>query len=150
MIHWRKSISFLIMLVLVFFATGCTESRNTEGVDSMLNDGVSVPTLEIQVAPSSINVSAIPEFIKITVTNTSEDLEYKGSYHYSIEYWDGEKWDQVLGPAVPDEEIIIRPADSAVFEYIQLNPAEHDYSIGEYRVNYNNYGYGEFSIVDER
>ena len=159
MINRKRIIPILIMLVLVLFVSGCTETNDVnqhpeeseDVVDEMesLKEDAPVPTLEIQVDPSSINVSAIPKFVTITVTNTSEDMEYRGSYHYTIEHWDDKDWVQIHCPAVQDESVIINPAESVVFEYIQLNPTGYDYFVGKYRVNYNNCGYGEFSIIDE-
>ena len=159
MIHWKRIVPILTVLVLILLLSGCTDKSNInqyleeseDVVDEMesLKEDASVPTIEIQVDPPSINVSAIPKFVSITVTNVSEDMEYRGSYHYTIEHWDNNDWVQIHCPAVQDESVIIPPAESVVFEYIQLNPTGYDYTVGKYRVNYNNCSYGEFSIIDE-
>ncbi len=160
LIYRRRITPLLTMLAVIFLISGCKESNNENQisgqkeevlneVESVIKENAPVPALEIQVDPSGIHLSAIPEFVKITVANTSEELEYKGSYHYSVEYWDNENWIPVCCPAVPDEEVKISPGESAVFDYIQLNPKEYDYSVGKYRVNYNNCGFGEFLIIDE-
>lgn len=145
-----------MIFVVISLISGCVKSNSENQtsdekeevineVESMIKENI--PTLEIQVEPSSIDISTVPESVKITITNTSEELEYRGSYHYSIEYWDNENWIQINCPAVFDEEVIIDPGESTVFEYIQLNPKGYNYSVGKYRVNYNNHGYGEFLII---
>ena len=48
------------------------------------------------------------------------DKEYKGSYHYSVEYWDNENWIPVCCPAVPDEEVKISPGESQILPHLRL------------------------------
>jgi hypothetical protein len=60
----------------------------------------------------------------------------------------GGEWITIHCPAVEDDSLIINPSESTVFEYVQLNPKGYDYSVGKYRVNFNNCAYGEFSIID--
>ncbi|MBO4497651.1 MAG: hypothetical protein J5739_05555 [Lachnospiraceae bacterium] len=157
-IYLKRYVLLLLFFVFALFASGCVGTNDIIQCDEECNYGdnglkalikENVPDLEILVTPPRINISAIPKYVTITVTNTSGDIEYEGSYHYTIERWDNGGWIEVYCPAVEDESIIIKPTESMVFKFIQLNPMGYNYSVGEYRVNYNNCAYGNFIINDE-
>jgi len=102
-------------------------------------------TLNVEIKNNTISITSIPKFCSIKVTNTS-NIEYKGGHHYSIEKNDNGKWIVVNNPPTDDEGIVIKPSETITLDYIQLNPEQYSYSVGEYRVNFASGFYGYFNI----
>jgi len=124
---------------------GWTDSVIADKTEDVKADFDERVKIVIEVRPKSINFNEIPRFIEITVKNLGE-VEYRGSYHYAIEYYDGSTWLTKVSPAVYDIEVAINPGESLVMPYGQLMPDDHNYTVGNYRVKYDKW-YGEFSIT---
>lgn len=104
--------------------------------------------LLMELSSTSLDLSSIPEFIEIKITNISKN-EYIGSYHYSIERYEDDTWNSIVIPGVVDEGLIIFPGETLEFRAIQLQPHKYSYSAGRYRVNFNRCCFGEFTIIDD-
>jgi len=138
-----KHLMVLVTALLSLSLCACTDSENIAFLEENTN-----PSLEISVDPAWIDVANIPDFIKITVTNTSETQTYKGGEHYAIARWNGENWVRIHTPGVADESLPIPPSERVEFEYIQLGMAKYRFKTGKYAVIFNNRCYGEFSIIE--
>ena len=101
--------------------------------------------ITVKVEPENISVIEIPNYVSITIKNLSDNLEYRGSYHYAIEYYDGTDWVNIVAPAVIEEELVIDPSSVFEMNFVQLMPNTYNYTAGKYRVVYDRL-YGEFTI----
>jgi hypothetical protein len=165
-------LQFIILCIIISFSTifiGCSESikisnyseieEDEEEIEIIIssntvtNKRTDIETgfgkqveIVVEVEPKNININEIPDFIEITIRNLGE-IEYMGDYHYSIEYYDGIDWISIVSPAAIDVIVVINPKETLILHYGQLMPDNYRYTVGEYRVKYNNW-YGEFSIIN--
>lgn len=123
-----------------------TDALSTQEENSK-EDNVS-NVLLMELSSTSLDLSSIPEYIEIKITNISQN-EYIGSYHYSIERYEDDTWNSIVIPGVIDESLIIFPGETLEFRAIQLQPHKYSYSTGRYRVNFNRCCFGEFTIIEE-
>lgn len=118
-----------------------TQVEEPDNIDFIPNEE---HELFIEVEPSIINVNEIPQFIKITVHNNSAEIEYRGGYHYSIEFHNDSEWSTIFAPMADDDEAVIEPNGKLEIKAL-LAPDNYRLNIGQYRVKYSVW-YGEFSI----
>ncbi|MDR2044624.1 MAG: hypothetical protein LBQ15_09730 [Clostridium sp.] len=154
-----RLIYLCIILLLPFMLWSCSndtdnlqtsealEEHDTDisSPSTSTNEGENFMSITIEVEPNHIHHTEIPKFVMVTIRNLSKKLEYRGSYHYAIEYYNGTDWVNIVSPAAIEEELVIEPSGVFELNYIQLMPDTYHYTIGKYRVTYDKW-YGEFAI----
>ena len=142
----RKYLCSFLAVLLLWVATGCTESNSDEGDNAMTLVG-DQPDMIIEVEAQSIKLRDISEPMTFIVRNFSDE-EYMSGYGYRLEHYDGHEWVPI--PLLPDhgfflEGVPIEPGKEAV---LPLSLAIHDFVFvpGRYRVTYDKW-HGEFTIT---
>ncbi|HAE66446.1 MAG TPA: hypothetical protein DCG77_04370 [Sphingobacterium sp.] len=151
------------LILLIISATlllSCNQNKKEEEQSSKkekVND-VEDKSVSLSIEPNVFKLSEIPDTIKVTIINNTNDTITTG-LHYQIENYEKNEWKDISpkGIAFNDLGWRLKPTDTESFEK-KLYKDQISYKVGKYRIvkyylnsdyqktRENNNVYGEFEI----
>ena len=140
-----RKVKFLIHIAIILLLVACSESVCDK--NALIND------LIIEVEPQILYKNDLPNFLQVSLKNTT-DKDFVLGFHHTIEFFDEGEWVEVLENGWVFPDTILAVEANSVFETnTWLINAIPDPALGKYRVRWfgspKEYWYGIFFITKE-
>lgn len=127
---------FILLIISTAFLLGCNQTikgREEKPTENKQTNDVVDTSVSLSIEPNIFKLSELPEMLKVTITNNTNDTITTG-LHYRIENYKNNEWEQVSPDQVfVDLGIILKPSDSHTFDK-KLLSKQIDYKVGKYRI----------------
>lgn len=149
----------ILLIILVTFSMSCNQTKKGEElIKKEQVNAVEDKSVSLFVDPNVFKHSEIPDVIKVTMTNNSNDTITTG-LHYQIENYENNEWKEVSSKDMVFHDLgwRLKPTESENFEK-ELYKDQINYKAGKYRIvkyylksdyqktRENHNVYGEFEI----
>lgn len=130
-----KQLILLIISTTLLLSCNQPKKNNEEQstTKEQVNDMVD-KTVSLSIEPEIFNLSEIPDAIKVTITNNTNDTITTG-VHYQIENYQNNVWKEVSPKDIVFEDLgwRLKPTNSEIFDK-KLYKDQINYKTGKYRI----------------
>lgn len=128
--------TLVILIISITTLQSCNKTKNDNTEKSYQNEQaekVLNKTVSLSVKPDNFKLFELPELVKVTMTNNTNDTITTGLY-YRIEFYENNEW-KVISPEQFFEDLgwTLKPSDFHIFE-TKLLTEQIDYKPGKYRI----------------
>jgi len=128
--------TLVILIISITTLQSCNQTKNDNTEKSYQNEQaekVLNKTVSLSVKPDNFKLFELPELVKVTMTNNTNDTITTGLY-YRIEFYENNEW-KVISPEQFFEDLgwTLKPSDFHIFE-TKLLTEQIDYKPGKYRI----------------
>ncbi len=128
--------TLVILIISITTLQSCNQTKNNKTEKSNQNEQEEIvlnKMVLLSIKPNNFKLSELPELVKVTIANNTNDIITTGLY-YRIEFYENDEW-KVISPEQFFEDLgwTLIPSDSHIFE-TKLLTEQVDYKAGKYRI----------------